>query len=126
MTRDASDDGSRYGDTGGSGHKIVHSETDHLREIGHGRFPGITLPVRVRGKANCRVECEVISDRLKRFRILIERQETLQTQDSVSKQDRDHSENQQRDSILKPGLFLVRIDAQEPISELFYRFDHWI
>ena len=46
-------------DAGGGGAEVVNHQRDHLREVGHGGFAGVALPVGVGGEADGGVEREV-------------------------------------------------------------------
>ena len=44
------------GDAGRSGHKIMKSQANHLREVRHGGFAAVALPVGVGRETDCGVE----------------------------------------------------------------------
>ena len=48
--RDAADDGNGQGDAHRGGSEVVICEAGHLREVAHGRFPAVVLPVGVGGE----------------------------------------------------------------------------
>jgi hypothetical protein len=59
VTRKRADERDRHDDAGRCGQKVLHRKPGHLREIAHGGFAGIALPVRVGDKTHRRIECRV-------------------------------------------------------------------
>ena len=96
----------------------MDDQADHLRKIGQGRFPAVTLPVGVGGETDGRVEGQVLADRPEALGI--QRQKVLQAQDGVSEQKADQAEAHERQRVLLPGLFLFGVQAKEPVKQLLY------
>ena len=57
--RDAANDGDGDHDSDGGGSKVVVGEPGHLREVAHGGFAGVVLPVGVRGKRGGGIKGEI-------------------------------------------------------------------
>ena len=66
LARDAANDGDGQHDADGGGSKVVIGETGHLREIAHGRFAAVGLPVGVGGEGRGGVERQ---SRRRRWRV---------------------------------------------------------
>ena len=47
------------GDAGGGGEEILHRHADHLAEITHGAFAGVSLPVGIADKADRGIERQI-------------------------------------------------------------------
>ena len=59
----------------------MEGQPHHLREIGHGGFAAVALPVGVGGEADRRVEGQIGAQRAESLRV--ERQQVLQPQDDI-------------------------------------------
>ena len=102
--------------------KLWIASADHLREIGHGGFAAVALPVGVGGEAHGGVERQVRAQRAEALRI--ERQQMLQPQDRVGEQAAHQAEQQHGEGVLLPVLLLVRLHAHQPIGEPLQRPEH--
>ena len=51
--------GEDHGDAGGGGEEILHRQADHLAEITHGAFAGVSLPVGIADKADRGIERQI-------------------------------------------------------------------
>ena len=59
MPRDAAHERRGDGDAGGGGDEVMKCQPDHLREIGHGGFAAVALPVGVGGETGRGVEGKI-------------------------------------------------------------------
>ena len=48
-----------HGDAGGGGEEILHRQADHLAEITHCAFAGVSLPVSIADKADRGIERQI-------------------------------------------------------------------
>ena len=109
------------GDAGGGGREVVQRQPDHLREIRHGRFAAVELPVGVGGKARGGVEGEV---RRQTGEILrVKRKMVLVPQDEIGEQHAHEAEQQHGNRVAHPALLLLGIDAAHPVGQAFHRPD---
>ena len=99
----------------------MQRQPDHLREIRHGRFAAIELPVGVGGKARGGVEGEV---RRQTGEILrVKRKMVLVPQDEIGEQHAHEAEQQHGNRVAHPALLLLGIDAAHPVGQAFQRPD---
>ena len=122
VPRDAAHERRRDRHADGGGKKVVDRQRDHLREIRHRGFAAVALPVGVRREADGGVERQMRRQRAEILRI--ERQKILQPQNRVGEQQAHEAENQHREGVLFPALFLRRIHAENPVGEFFQRAHH--
>ena len=106
MPRDAAHQRRGDGDAGGRRAEVVNHQRDHLREIGHGGFAAVALPVGVRREADGGVERQIRRQRAKALRI--ERQKILQPQNRISEHAAHQAEQQHGPGVLPPVLLLLR------------------
>ena len=111
----------RDGNAGGRRDEVVDDERDHLREIGHGGFAGVALPIGVGGKAGRGVERQVGTERAQALGI--ERQQVLHPQDDVGEEATHQAEEQHGNSVLLPILLLVRLRAHHAIGDSLQGFE---
>ena len=111
----------RHRHGGGGIEEIVSGEASHLGEMTHRRFAGIGLPIGVGDETDGGVEGEIGGD--SGARRGVERQEGLTSLDGIKREEAEKAESQHRKRIGQPVLFLVGIDAREPIERSFQRRD---
>ncbi len=119
VPRDAAHERAGDGDADGGGEKVVDGQRDHLREIRHRGFAAVALPVGVGGEADGGVERQMLRQRAELLRI--ERQKLLQPQNRVGEQAAHEAEQQHRERVLLPVVFLRRVHAQHAVSQFFQR-----
>ena len=119
VPRDAAHQRAGDGDADGGGKKVLDGQRDHLREIRHRGFAAVTLPVGVGGEADGGVERKMLRQRAEFLRI--ERQKLLQPQNGVGEQAAHEAENQHRERVLFPVVFLRRVHAQHAVGQFFQR-----
>ena len=112
---DAAHEGGGDGDAGGGRGEVVNRQCDHLREIRHGRFAAVALPVGVGREARGGVEGE--GGRESGEALRIQRQAVLVTQDEIGEQQADEAEDEEGDGVGEPTLFFGRIDAADAVGE---------
>ena len=122
VPRDAAHERGGDGDADGGGKKVVDGQRHHLREIGHRGFAAVALPVGVGGEADGGVEREMLRQRAEFLRI--QRQILLQAQNRVGEKAARQAEDQHREGVLLPALFLRRVHAQHAIGQSFQRAQH--
>jgi hypothetical protein len=122
MARDPAHERRGHRDAGGGGDEIVKSETHHLGEIRHRGLATVVLPIGVRGETHRRVEGEVLAHGTEPLGV--ERQQVLQAQDRIGKDDPDQAERQQGYRVPLPILLRFRVDPQEPVKKPFEGLDH--
>ncbi len=120
----AADKGGRNGDSDSGGKEIMAGQGHHLREVRHGAFTSVALPIGVRREACRRVECEMIGQGGEFLGI--ERQNILEPENGVGEEHAHGAENQQSRGITFPILFFIGLDSEKAIGQLFDRFDDWI
>jgi len=100
-------------------HPVVGCQPSHLREIAHGGFARVVLPVGVGGEADPRVpgQCRVQGALAGR----IERQELLQAQDGVEQQQAHAVEEQHGDAVDLPVVLLGGVNAADPVDQPLQR-----
>src|SRR5207245_6385854 len=115
-----------YGEgyTDGSGHEVVICETRHLREIAHGRFTAVRLPVRVGRKRGRRIERELRSDTVELLRI--PRKHALEALDGIKGQHRYQAEQQHGHRVLGPTHFTSVVDGTDPVDSALDRSKHGV
>jgi len=128
MAGEAAHERGGEGDAGGGGAEVVDDERDHLREIGHGGFAGVTLPVGVGGEADGGVERQVGRERGKVLGVQqrLEGQLVLQPQNRIGEHAAHRAEQQHGDGVLQPVLLAVRRHAHEAAGDFFQRLEEGI
>ena len=116
---DAADERDRHRDADRRRHEVVIREAGHLREIAHGRFAAVRLPVRVGRERDGGVERQSRGDRPEPLRI--ERQHLLQPLHRVQHQHRHDAEQEQRDGVLGPAHLARLVDAGQAVEQPFER-----
>ncbi len=124
MPRDAAHERRGNRNAGGGGGEVMDGQRDHLREIGHGGFTAVALPVGVGGETDGGVEREMRGERAKPLRI--ERQNILQAQDGVGEHATHQAEQQHGPGVLPPVVLLTGAHAHEPVGEPLQRTEHGV
>ena len=124
MTSDAANQRRRDADPDRGRDEIVDGQRDHLRQVGHGAFTAVALPVGVRGETGRSVESEMLAQRGELLRI--QRQVSLQPQDEVSEDHRNEAEEQHRHGVLFPIVLPAGIHAQHAVGEPLQGLEHRI
>ncbi len=81
----------------------MECESGHLREIAHRGFAAVGLPVRIRNKADSRVEAEIWRDGSKPLRI--PGKDLLQPQDAIQHDAAHRSKDKQGGAVSRPLHF---------------------
>ena len=118
----AANEGNRQRDADRRRREVVVGEPGHLRQIAHGGFAGIVLPVGVGGERRRRVERQRLRDRRKLLRI--QRQKSLYPLHQVQQQHRHHAEQQHGEGVLRPAHLVIFIDAGQAIEQALDRPQH--
>ena len=124
MARDRPDERGRDRNASCGGSEIVKSQPDHLREIRHGGFAAVVLPIGVGSEADCGIEGEVVAHRSESLRI--QRQDILQTQNRVSEEATHQTEEQHGEGVLFPIVLFAGIDSHQSICQSFQWTQHRI
>ena len=95
--------------------EVMRRQAGHLREIAHGRFGRVELPVGVGGKAGRGVPGQVGANIGNRLRI--PRQMRLQPLDRVGQHQRHRGEAQHGEGILAPVHLLVGVHAAQLVDQ---------
>ncbi|OIQ82757.1 hypothetical protein GALL_354410 [mine drainage metagenome] len=114
MTDEATDQRDDDHDAGGGGEKVLHREPKHLRQVAHGGFAAVSLPVGVGRKADRGVERGVRADVGELLRI--ERQPDLQSLQGIHRQHAQQVEEQECQRVFVPAHLLVFLDPAETIE----------
>ncbi len=111
---EAADEGDGHGDSDGHAHKLLNSESGHLRKVRHRRLARVVLPVRVRYKGNSRVVRqgwrhgpEVLG---------VEGKRALGTDQQVCDENRHPGEDDQGPGVALPALLLLGARAEGPVD----------
>ena len=115
MPGDAAHQGRRDRDANGRRDEIVQGKPHHLSQIRQRRFASVRLPVGVGRETDGRIEGQIGGHRSESLRV--EGQPVLQSQDGVGEKAADQAQEQHGERVLPPILFLIWIDADEPIGE---------
>ena len=104
--------------------EIVKRQPDHLREIRHGGFPAVALPIGVGRETDRGIEGEMRAHRAESLRI--QRQDMLQPQNRVSEQATHQAEEQHGEGVLFPIVLFAGIDSHQAIGQSLQRTQHRI
>ena len=124
MPGDAAHQGRGDADADGRRDKVMNGQGDHLRQIAHGRFAAVTLPVGIGGEAGGGIEGEMLGESRELLRI--ERQHRLQPEDGVGEEHGHEAEDQHGDGVAFPIVFLRGINPDELIGKALEGLDHGI
>ena len=80
--------------------KFCTAQCQHLRQVAHGGFATVALPVGVGREADCRVERRV--GRVRRETLRVQRQAVLQSQDQIHERKAEDIEQHGRDGVALP------------------------
>ena len=102
------------------GQEVLHRKCTHLRQVGHGDFARIGLPVRIRDERHRRVPRSVRAHAGKVRRI--EGQMALQPEDRIRQKQGDTGEYNHRRRIARPSLLCLWVNPQHPVNRPFQPF----
>ncbi len=119
---DAADERDRQCEPGGCRPEIVRGEAEHLRQVAHGGFGRVGLPVGVRRERNSRAPGQNRRDGGQVLRV--ERQQVLQALDRIGQQQRDRGKHEQRQQVANPALLFVGLHAGHTVQQPLAGHEH--
>ncbi len=114
FSNETADKGGERCHTGGRGYKVLYGQPQHLRQITHGRFAAISLPVGVAGKTYGGIERGI--RRYGAKPMWIEPQPILPSLQGIDGEQPRKIEQQQRKGILLPVHLIVGSYSAQPIQ----------
>ena len=117
--REPADQSDGDGHSGSGGKTRLHSDADHLACIAERRLTAIRLPARIGYEADRGVQREIWRDSCKVLRI--ERQQGLQPQKRIERDNSDCVEDQKRDGVPEPTLLDLWPDSRQTVERCFDR-----
>ena len=114
--REAADERDRDGHADRGGDEVLHGQAGHLHQVALGRFTRVGLPVGVRHEADGGVPGQ--RRRHRRGGVVeVQRQLALHQLEDEQEQDADRREGQHAAGVGAPGLFRLRVGADQPVDD---------
>ncbi len=109
-------EGHRHGHADGGGDEVLHGQAGHLHEVALGRLTRIGLPVGVGHETHGRVPGQRRGHLSARV-VEVQRQRALHQLKDEQEQQADRREGQHAAGVGAPGLFGLRVGADQPVDE---------
>ena len=116
---DATHDRGAHGDADGCGNEILIGQGHHLREMAHGGFAAVGLPVRIRQEADRRIQGQIPRKAGEALRI--QRQLILKKQYPEREQEPRKGKSDEADGVPAPRLVFVGMNAGQRVHAPLHR-----
>ena len=116
---DATHDRGAHGDADGCGNEILIGQGHHLREMAHGGFAAVGLPVRIRQEADRRIQGQIPRKAGEALRI--QRQLILKKQHPEREQEPRKGKSDEADGVPAPRLVFVGMNAGQRVHAPLHR-----
>ena len=116
---DATHDRGAHGDADGCGNEILIGQGHHLREMAHGGFAAVGLPVRIRQEADRRIQGQIPRKAGEALRI--QRQLILKKQYPEREQEPRKGKSDEADGVPAPRLVFIGMNAGQRVHAPLHR-----
>jgi len=114
VPRQPAHQGEQHGDAGRRRNEVLHRERQHLGEVAHGAFAGVSLPIGIGDEADRGVERGIGSHRAQAGGV--QRQGALRALQGVHRQHAQYVEREHRQGIAFPAHVRGGVDAAQPVN----------
>ena len=99
--------------------EVMDDKRDHLRQIGHGGFARVGLPIGIGGKTDGGVESQIGREIVKTLRV--QRKVFLHPKHDIGEQTTHQAEKQHGKGVLPPIMLMPGVHAHDPVGQALAR-----